>query len=315
VKTSADKIIEGFQPRHAALWGHETVRLRHRLTETGLFTDECLAQLLSHYPRENYDLLHMAEQGTGNLAHWEEGEIGALDGAVALEAIKAGRLWLNLRRVHESSTPHAQVLQQMFDELAACMPSFQPYRLNLGILISSPGAQVYYHADVPGQSLWHLRGKKRVYIYPNHPPFLPEAQIEKIILGFTEAEIDYQPWFDDYARSYDIAPGEMLSWPLNCPHRVENLDGINVSVTTEHWTTAIRNSYAVRYANGVIRNQLRLPPPPPTTHGARFWARAALAAGVKVSGLLRPQQMERWVRWQLAPDRTDKMRPIQPYLL
>jgi hypothetical protein len=29
-----------------------------------------------------------------------------------------------------------------------------------------------------------------------------------------------------------------------------------VSVTTEHWTPEIRNLYAVRYANGVLRNQM-----------------------------------------------------------
>lgn len=315
MQTSTSRLIEGFEPKHAALWGREPVRLRHRLSETGLFSDAALAGLLTNYPRQSYDLLRMAEQGTGNLALWEEGELGELDGIVALEAVKSGRLWLNLRRVHEASTPHARLLQRMFDELAGHLPGFKPYRLNLGILISSPGAQVYYHADVPGQSLWHVHGRKRVYLYPNHPPFLPEDQIEKIILGFTEAEINYQPWFEDYARSYVLEPGELLSWPLNSPHRVENLDGVNVSVTTEHWTSAIRNSYAVRYANGVIRNQLRLPPPPPTTHGARFWARAALAAGVKASGLLRQKKMERWVRWQLAPDRADRVRPITPYLL
>lgn len=308
-------ILEGFEDKHRALWGHEPVRLRHRLGQTGLFSDRAIATLLSGYPRKNYDLLHMAEQGTGNLAVWEEGELGPLDGGRALEAIKAGRLWLNLRRVHEASTPHARLLQQMFDELAAQLPGFRPYRLNLGILLSGPGAQVYYHADVPGQSLWHIRGRKRIYLYPNHPPFLPEDQIEQIVLGFTEAEIDYEPWFEEHARCFDLEPGDLLSWPLNAPHRVENLDSVNVSVTTEHWTTEIRNRYAVRYANGVLRHQLGLTPPPPTTHGARFWARAALAAGVKASGLLRQKQMQRWVRWQLAPERDDKMRPITPYLL
>ena len=29
-----------------------------------------------------------------------------------------------------------------------------------------------------------------------------------------------------------------------------------MSVTTEHWTPEIRNLYAVRYANGVLRNQM-----------------------------------------------------------
>ena len=53
---------------------------------------------------------------------------------------------------------------------------------NAGILISSPNAQVYYHADLPGQSLWQIRGTKRVYIYPPVAPFLTPEQIERIIL-------------------------------------------------------------------------------------------------------------------------------------
>ena len=72
-------LVEGFQPKHRALWGHQPIRLRHRLEETGLFTDDALAALIDGYPRENYDLLSMAAQGTGNLAHWEEGELGPLE--------------------------------------------------------------------------------------------------------------------------------------------------------------------------------------------------------------------------------------------
>ncbi len=45
----------------------------------------------------------------------------------------------------------------------------------------------------------------------------------------------------------------MLHWPLNCPHRVENRDSVNVSLTTEHYTKEIRTSYAVNYANGLLR--------------------------------------------------------------
>ncbi|MFT4979947.1 MAG: hypothetical protein ACI8S6_005859 [Myxococcota bacterium] len=309
------RYLIGFRPEHRELWGAHPVRIQHNLGASGLFEDGALAELIEGYRREDYDLLHMAEQGTGNLATWEEGELGPTDGAAALEAIKAGRMWLNLRRVHDASPRHAALLQEVFEELAKLVPGFDAYRLNLGILLSSPGAQVYYHADVPGQSLWHLRGRKRVYVYPNRAPFLPEAEIERVILSFTEAEIAYQPWFDEHARCFELEPGEMLHWPLNAPHRVENLDGFNVSVTTEHWTTEIRNRYAVRYANGVLRNRLHITPPPPNTRGPSFWLRAALAAGVKKSNLLRRHKMERWVRWRLDPQQPTLMAPIEPYLL
>ncbi|MCP4808658.1 MAG: hypothetical protein GY913_08540 [Proteobacteria bacterium] len=306
------KLLTGFRPEHAELWGRHPVCIEHGLADTGLFSDDALAALLEDYPRENYDLLHMAEQGTGNLAHWTEGDLGRVRGREALDAITSGRLWINLRRVHEASPAHLELLEAVFAELAERVPGFHPYKLNLGILISSPGAQVYYHSDVPGQSLWHLRGAKRVFVYPNRAPFLPEEQIEKVVLSLTEAEIDYEPWFDDYATVFDLQPGQMLHWPLNAPHRVENGDCINVSVTTEHFTTSIQNSYAVRYANGLIRRGLRGPPPLPNTRGGSFWARAALTVAVKKSGLLKARKLEKTVEWELDPAADTRMRAVTP---
>lgn len=309
------RLLPGWQPHHARLWGRVPIRVGHALAETGLFDDGALAALLHDYPRRDYDLLHMAEQGTGNLAHWSEGDLGDARGADALDAIYRGRLWLNLRRVHDHSPRHAALLDRIFAELERNVPGLRTFKHNLGILLSSPRAQVYYHADVPGQSLWQIRGEKRVFIYPNKPPFLPEDQIEGIVMGQTEAEIAYEPWFDDYATAFHLEPGEMLHWPLNGPHRVENLDTICVSVTTEHWTRQIRDAYAVRYANGVLRAHLGVTPPPPTTRGPLFWARAALALGVKKSGALNRYRHEKRIEWALDPGRADAVRPIEPWVL
>ncbi|HWN35062.1 MAG TPA: hypothetical protein VNP03_20085 [Pseudonocardia sp.] len=38
--------------------------------------------------------------------------------------------------------------------------------------MSSPNARVFYHSDVPGQTLVQLRGRKRIWIYPPTAPFL-----------------------------------------------------------------------------------------------------------------------------------------------
>lgn len=308
-------ILPAFEPEHAALWGHHPLCTEHTLHTSPLFSDEALACLIEDFPRANYDLLHMAEQGTGNMADWREGDLGSASGADVLAAIQRGRLWLNLRRVHEVEPRYRALLEQIFAELSARMPGFQPWKLNFGILISSPGAQVYYHADVPGQSLWQIRGEKRVHIYPNRAPFLPEDQVEGIVLGLTEAEIQHEPWFDQYAHTRILRPGEMMNWPLNAPHRVENLDCLNISFTTEHWTRDIRNLYAVRYANGLIRRQLRMRPPPPSTFGLSFLARAAVAGVVKKSGFMKRHQHEKRIEWRLDPEANDGMAPIDPYVL
>ncbi len=93
-----------------------------------------------------------------------------------------------------------------------------------------------------------------------------------------EISLDYEPWFDDYAEAVDLQPGRMLHWPLNCPHRIDNGNCMNVSFTTEHWTDDLRNAYAVNYANGIIRRQLGDKPLSQSTAGASFLMKAAIAA-------------------------------------
>lgn len=309
------KVFPDFRPEHAALWGRHPVCVPHALHTSPLFSDDALASLIEGYPREAYDLLHMAEQGTGNLADWREGDLGRCSGADVLACVREHRIWLNLRRVHEVDPRYADLLDQIFTELRGHVPGFRPWKLNFGILLSSPRAQVYYHADVPGQALWQIRGRKRVHVYPNHAPFLPEDQIEGVVMGLTEAEIAHEPWFDAHANTRVLEPGEMMHWPLNAPHRVENLDCVNVSFTTEHWTREIRDLYAVRYANGVLRRHLGVTPRPPSVRGAGFWARAALAGVVKKSGVLRAQHHPKRIEWELDPQAPEGMKAIPAYVL
>ena len=44
-----------------------------------------------------------------------------------------------------------ELLEQMYVELETAMPDFCTFKRKLGLLISSPGAKVFYHFDVPGR--------------------------------------------------------------------------------------------------------------------------------------------------------------------
>ena len=94
---------------------------------------------------------------------------------------------------------------------------------------------------------------KRVYVYPPVAPFLTPEQIERIILTGVEVGVDYVPWYDDYAVVADLGPGEMMHWPLHSPHRVDNHDCLNVSLTTEYWTDPIRRMVRMKSGNAVLR--------------------------------------------------------------
>ncbi|GMA76019.1 hypothetical protein GCM10025880_24360 [Methylorubrum aminovorans] len=163
-----DPIFTDWADKHGALWSHQPLRLQHRLHTMPLFSRTALAELINTYPREQYSLIHMG--ASGQRRYWREGDIGGLPGKAVIDAIAKGRMWLNLRNVLKVDKRYAEVADAIFAEMAERLPGFSTRHHSAGILISSPSAQVYYHADLPGQHLWQLIGHKRVYIYPNSPP-------------------------------------------------------------------------------------------------------------------------------------------------
>jgi hypothetical protein len=170
---------------------------------------------------------------------------------------------------------------------------------------------------VPGQSLWQIKGKKRVYVYPAHAPFLQQEMMEGIIVGDTQEEgMRYEPWFDDYAQIYDLEPGQMLHWPLNGPHRVENMDCLNISITTEHWSEEIRNSYGVHYANGVLRRKFGLKNVPlgHATKGAAIYPKLALAALFKKTGLQKRKVSKVKLDFKLDPNAEAGIVDVEPFV-
>ena len=278
-------IFTGWTDQHTADWAAKPVRIEHRLSRHPQFSLEALAELIDGYPRQHYSLVEMGPQGS-NRRLWREGDIGGIKGTQVIDAIAKGRMWLNLRNVSTVDQRYRDILDEIFNEIGGRVPDYDTFNRTSGILISSPNAQVYYHMDLPGQSLWQLHGKKRVYVYPAKAPFLTPEQLEKIALYEVEVDVPYQPSYDADATVFEIGPGEMLHWPLNAPHRVENLDCLNVSMTTEYWTERIRRAQMINVANGILRDKIGITPASRSTSGPSFWAKAALQAGARRAGLL-----------------------------
>ena len=292
-------IIADWKSHYAGLYGRHTLQLQHRLNETGLFSEQALAELIDRYPEALYNLSTMGSDPANPV--WREGHLSGLPGTEVIEALKNGRIWLNLRQVQDVDVRYARLLESMFAEFEDKVPGLRTFKQNLGILISSPKAQVFYHADIPGQSLWQLAGRKRIYLYPNTEPFLSMRSMESMILGETEEDIPYEPWFDEYAEIYDLKPGQMLHWALNGPHRVVNEDCMNISVTTEHFTDAIRRSYAVHYANGVMR-RFGMNPTTHSIHGPAVYPKMALALAWKKLNLAKSRQLVRMLDFRPDPN-------------
>ncbi|MEM9365351.1 MAG: cupin-like domain-containing protein [Planctomycetota bacterium] len=278
-------IFTDWQPQHASLWGRHPLCLRHSLHENPLFTREALVDLISRYPREHYSIIHMGAQQEPE-RYWKEGDAQGLSGDQVLEAVESGRFWLNLRCTDRVDARYASVLAQMFSEIESNTGQSDFPMSSLGILVSSPNAQVYFHSDLPNQSLWQVSGQKTVWIYPPSPPFLTGEDLERIAIFELEVDLKYETWYDEHAIQFELQPGQMLHWPLNAPHRVTNHDCLNVSVTTEYWADDARRSHRVNMANGTLRHRFGLQPRSRSTSGAGFFAKSLLNSVISRTGWL-----------------------------
>lgn len=299
---ASDPIFTNWDSTHSALWGRHPLHLAHRLNAMPLFSREALAELIDRYPRSHYGLVHMG--ASNQRRFWREGEIGDLPGKAVIESIASGRMWLNLRNVDTVDARYRDLLDSMFGELGDRVPGFSGATSTCGLLISSPNAQVYYHCDLPGQHLWQIEGRKRVYVYPSAPPFVSPENLEDIALFDVEVDMPYASWYDDYAQVFELAPGEMLSWPLNAPHRVENLDCLNVSMTVSFTDEPIRRLQKVNLANGLLRHRFGYAPKGRDIAGPAYWSKAVLQKALRNSSWVRHErQTRRAIDFRLDPSR------------
>jgi len=240
-------------------FGRRPMVASHNLHRSELFGDAALIDLLDHVPRQN---LHALSMGT-DPTRPDENRLALNDGvsgAQLLQAVKSGRLWLNITRVDRADARYRLLLDQLYAQLAQQVPGFKPDASQATLLISSPHALVYYHADGPASVLWHLRGRKRVWVYPAlDERYVERVALEDIFAGVRHEYLPYETGFDAGATVYDLAPGQWTAWAQNAPHRVLNLDSLNVSLSTEYFTRQTRRRARIYSANRFFRARLGLP--------------------------------------------------------
>ncbi|MHA6731056.1 hypothetical protein [Devosia sp. A369] len=308
-----DQIITDWQPHFPSLFGNHSLALSHNLASSPLFTDAALAQLIDNTPREAYHV-NYSQKTPGNPPKRREGEIKGLSGQQVIDVIKTGNIWVNLTAPAKTDPAYGALLDSFYSEFEERVPGFKSYKRNLTILISSPNVSVKYHSDVPGQSLWQVRGTKKLYVYPPSKPFISQPALEKLILGqLRETDMPYEPWYDDYAETHVLDAGKMIHWPLNGPHRVVNEGMLNVSFTTEHWTDELRKHYAVNYANGILRARTGKQNLSQQVTGLSYYSKLALAGLVKFTPLNPQKQKIYKVDFQVDPSAPEGVRDIEGY--
>jgi len=177
-----------------------------------------------------------------------------------LAAIARGRLWFHLFRMQDVNPEYNRVTDQLFSELGKTLPAFKAVNRSATLILSSPTALVYYHADAQFNFLWHIRGSKRVWAYPaGDRELIDQELMEDIFASCADEEVPFKPEFDRKANVFELNPGEVICWPLNSPHRVTNLAGINVSLSTVYETEASYRRKLVYNANRFFRRSCLIP--------------------------------------------------------
>jgi hypothetical protein len=234
--------------------GREIVKFRHRLEETGLFTDAALARLIDETPREMLTVCTMRENPPPDET-WIAGEAGGLSGAELIAAARMGRLWISPRSAMTRHPRYARVFVRLMDEFSVAT-GIRVLSADAAVLVSSPRMGIFFHVDPAETMLMHVRGHKTLHVYPPTPEIVSEQALEAILLKETLSDLPYAPAMEAEAAHLALAPGEALYWPLHAPHRVTNGDDLNVSVSVEFSSRRSRLENGVLYANGVLRRRL-----------------------------------------------------------
>lgn len=246
-----------WSPEDYAAFGNKTQLFDHAYHDLPLFEPAALIALLDSYPRSCLQAFTMGTDKTQR-SDWKSVDISPnSSGADLWQAVKKGRLWLNIISLEKHNKDYADLVKGMYAHLdERCLHLGDLVASYTTMLISSPGAQVYYHMDESPNMLWHISGQKRLWVYPEMDlRFVPQDFLEEIYTGEIAEFLPYSPEFDDAAQSFLLIPGKVVAWPHNAPHRIENLT-MNVSLTTSFRAPTQRRRELVQKANRYILRNL-----------------------------------------------------------
>jgi len=259
----------------------------HALVANGFAEDQALAEVLDRYPADLFDinLYDYDDEGQVSL---RTGARGRLNGAELLEAIQQGRLWVNMRDVERGWPELWQATMAEFDRIMGeAYPGLKAVSRNGQLILSSPKARVPYHFDASGVILFHMRGRKRLFVFPGDEAHLPERSMEQVIARQTTEEIPYVRAFEQDAQAIDLEPGQALTWPFFAPHRVENLDRFCVSLSIDFQTWSSRLRRGALYTNAVVRSRGGAPRSTDQMGTPELAARWAASVLLKKTGALK----------------------------
>jgi len=291
-------IITDWADEHTEKFQKETFRIKHDLISTGLFSDEALAELLDKHPKDKLDVCTLGVHPIFEYK-FRTGDVRDVDGKTLIEAVQAGTIWMNLRKAMNIHPEYKAVLDSMYGELAT-LTGKKSFHARGGILISSPAAKVPLHFDA-------------TVLYPQTPEFLADKDYEAVMYRTNEDYLPYNPSMEDAAEIHDLQEGEMITWPLNRPHRVLN-QSYCVSVTTEYSTPESTMKNAAMYTNAVLRRKLGLSPTWRDASKSERYIKAGVGKVLRKIGVLDTLKEDDMVSFKIDKSAPGYVRDVEPYV-
>jgi Cupin-like domain len=206
---------------------------------------------------------------------WDQVPPSALSVEDLIGRIETAGAWIILRR--------AETAPQIGRLLEACMAEIRELSggdwqrnvmvQNAIVFISSPRRIAVYHIDRECNFLLQIQGSKTVSVFDrNDREVLTEEELERFWTVDHNAA-QYKEQFQNRARVVELAPGDGVHLPVNCPHWVRNGNevcislSVNVQFRDSLRADIYRMNYHLRRA-GII-------PTPPGKSAARDAAKAA----------------------------------------
>ena len=304
-------IFTNWDKKHTEAFQKDIIRVNHSIADTGLFTDEKLVALLDAHPASHMDVCLRASHDIYE-ERFRTGDFRKANGHLLLDLAKNGKIWIQLREVMNMHPEYSELLDQMYGELSE-RTGVKSFKARGGLLITSPIAKTPYHFDPTDTILWHIRGQKTIYFYPTNKEFLPDEGFEHVLFSQNEDYLPYNSEMEKQALAFELQPGEMISWPLNKPHRVEN-NSFCVSITAEYSTPASSFKNSVIYTNAVMRQKFGMSP---SWYGASYPEKLAKAAAGKVlrkMNVLGDLHKTDEVTFKIDPDVPGYIADMQPQL-
>ncbi len=307
------RMLTDWTEDHSRRFQNDILTFGHDLESTNLFTDEALIKLLEKHPSDQLDVCSMSENPDPRFPNeFLTGDFRGVAAETLMDAAKAGRIWINVRKAMNLHSEYKDVLDAMYSGLAEKVGG-KTYNANGGILISSPISQTPYHFDKTETILWHVRGAKRIYIYPLNKKFIADKDYESIITNDLVDDLPYEAGFDDEAVIVDLDPNQAVTWPLNSPHRVDN-SSFCVSVTTEYSTreSGIKNANMI--ANAALRTKFGRTPQYVQDGQLKRYMKAGLGVALRKLGYVTNSNEPDMVKFKVDPAAKGFVVPTAPFV-